>query len=134
MRRLNRSILVPECWFVQGTGSVLCQFVRLRRLLTRTVLLKRRRVILFAIFYTLAFAQWFFTSSAFLRPSNYSLLMIPLAGDILPWYSPAVTSLLEDYASILLLPLLSSGFYACLLVYAVDVARAWFRLPSNKNQ
>ena len=97
-------------------------------------LLKRRRVILFAIFYTLAFAQWFFTSSAFLTPSNYSLLVIPLADDVLPWYSHVVTSLLEDYATILLLPLVSSAFYACLLVYAADVARAWFGSPSNKNQ
>ena len=97
------------------------------------VLVKRSRAILFALFNTLAFAQWFFTSSGFLTPSGYSLLLIPLGGDILPWYSRVVTSLLESYSSILLLPLVSSGLYACILIYAVDVARSWFGSSSDKG-
>ena len=87
---------------------------------------KRSRSWLYAIFNGLAFVQWFFTSSGFLTPSGYSFLMIPLGGDILPWTSRLVTGLLENYSSILLLPLVSSLLYACLLVYAVDVARSWF--------
>jgi len=96
------------------------------------VLVKRSRAILFVAFNTLAFAQWFFTSSGFLTPSGYSLLMIPLGGDMLPWYSRVVTTLLESYSSILLLPLVSSGFYACTLIYAADVARSWFESSSGK--
>jgi len=97
-------------------------------------LVKRSRALLFAIFNVLAFLQSFFTSSGFLTPSSYSLLMIPLGGDFLPWYSRAVTSLLENYSSILLLPLVSSGLYACLLVYAADIARSWFGFSPIKNQ
>jgi uncharacterized membrane protein len=94
-------------------------------------LVKRSRAALFAIFNTFAYAQWFFTSSGFLTPSGYSLLMIPLGGDVLPWYSRVVTTLLESYSSILLLPLVSSVLYACFLVYAADLARSWF--SSSKN-
>ena len=97
-------------------------------------LVKRSRARLFVIFNVLAFAQWFFTSSGFLTPSSYSLLMIPLGGDVLPWYSNIVTNLLESYSSILLLPLVSSALYACVLVYAADLARSWFGFSSNKNQ
>jgi len=96
------------------------------------VLVKRSRALLFVLFNAFAFAQWFFTSSGFLTPSGYSLLMIPLGGDVVPWYSRLVTSLLENYSSILLLPLVSSGLYACLLVYAADIARSWFGFSSNK--
>jgi len=95
-------------------------------------LVKRSRALLFVLFNAFAFAQWFFTSSGFLTPSGYSLLMIPLGGDVVPWYSRLVTSLLENYSSILLLPLVSSGLYACLLVYAADIARSWFGFSSNK--
>jgi len=94
--------------------------------------LKGRRAILFTVFYTLAIAQWFFTSSGFLTPSSYSLLMIPLGGTSLPWYSRAITALLDNQVSALLLPLISSGFYATLLAYAADVARDWFGFTLNK--
>jgi uncharacterized membrane protein len=97
-------------------------------------LLKRRRVILFAIFYTLAFAQWFFTSSAFLTPSGYSLLMIPLAERNPSWYVHAITSFLESYPVALLLPLVSSSFFACVLIYAVDVARSWFTATPHERE
>jgi hypothetical protein len=96
-------------------------------------LVKSSRAIIFAIFNALAFAQWFFISSGFLTPSGYSLLMIPLGGNVLPWYSSVVTSLLESYSSSLLLPLVSSGLYACFIVYAIDLARSWFGFSSSKN-
>ena len=97
-------------------------------------LVKRSRAWLFVVFNILAFVQWFFTSSAFLTPSGYSLLMIPLSGNNLPWYSSAITTLLDNYVSILLLPIASSFFYASVLVYAVDTARSWFGVLSSKSR
>jgi hypothetical protein len=53
--------------------------------------------------------------------------MIPLEGSNLPTYSLAITQLMDNSAVIsLLLPLVSSAFFACVLAYAIDVARAWF--------
>lgn len=87
-------------------------------------LVSKRRWILFAASYALAFASWFFTSSAFLTPSGYSLLMIPLGGANIPWYSQAITRFLDSPFSRLFMPLVSSGFYASVLVYAADLTRS----------
>jgi uncharacterized membrane protein len=92
---------------------------------------KRSRALLFAFFNTLAFVLAFYVSSAFLTPSSYSLLMFPLGGENLPWYSVVVTTLLESYSVTLLLPLISSAFYACVLIYAVDLTRSWFGVPQK---
>jgi len=87
----------------------------------------RSRAALFAIFYGLGFANWFFVSSAFLTPSGYSLLMIPLSGDNLPSYSQAITQLLDNSAIInLIQPFISSAMFACIIAYAIDVVRCWF--------
>jgi hypothetical protein len=87
----------------------------------------RSRALLYVAYSILAFANWFFISSAFLTASEYSLLMIPLAGNNLPAYSRAITQLLDNSAVInLLQPLLSSALFACVLAYAIDVARTWF--------
>ena len=88
------------------------------------------RSLLFATFYALAYGQWFFTSSAFLTPSGYSLLMIPLAESNPSWSVYAITNLLESYSVTLLLPLLSSALFACGAIYAVDIARSWFNTTS----
>jgi hypothetical protein len=86
----------------------------------------RSRALLYVVYSILAFANWFFISSAFLTASEYSLLMIPLAGNNLPAYSRAITQLLDNSAVInLLQPLLSSALFACVLAYAIDVARTW---------
>ena len=91
------------------------------------VFVNRSRALLYAAFCTLAFANWFFVSSAFLTLSGYSLLMIPLGGNNLPTYSLAITQLLDNSAVInLLLPLVSSALFACVVAYAIDVARTWF--------
>jgi hypothetical protein len=87
-------------------------------------LVSKRRSILFGCSYALAFAQWFFTSSAFLTPSGYSLLMIQLGGSNIPWYSQAIGKFLDSSFSRLFVPLVSSGFYASVLVYALDVTRS----------
>ena len=84
------------------------------------------RRMLFAIFYALAFAQWFLLSSAFLTPSGYSLLMIPLGGNNVPWYSQAIGRFFDSPLHGLLLPLVSSCFYASVLIYAVDITRSFF--------
>jgi hypothetical protein len=84
-------------------------------------------------FYALAFTRWFFVSSAFLTPSAYSLLIIPLAGKNLPLYSIAIGRLLDSsLVSIIILPLVSSALFACILVYAIDVIHSWFAAPRNK--
>jgi hypothetical protein len=91
-------------------------------------LVDRSRAYLFVTFCILAFANWFFTSSAFLTPSGYSLLMVPLGGNNLPSYSQAITQLLDNSPVVnLLLPLVSSALFACVLAYAIDVGRTWFR-------
>ena len=88
----------------------------------------RSRAWLLPIFYGLAFTNWFFSSSAFLMPSGYSLLMFPLGGDNLPSFSLAVTRLLDNSIIVnMLLPLVSSALYACFLAYAIDTALTWLR-------
>jgi hypothetical protein len=87
----------------------------------------RLKIFVITMFYALAFTQWFLVSSAFLTPSGYSLLMIPLAGSNLPSYSIAIGKLLDSsLVSIIVLPLVSSAVYACILVYAIETIRAWF--------
>jgi len=98
-------------------------------------LVNRSRALFYAFFSALAFTTWFFVSFAFLTPSGYSLLAIPLGGSDLPWYSRAVTTLLENRSVyVLLVPLVSSSLYASILAYAVDVARSWFTGASPENQ
>jgi len=129
------AVLIPTFLIYYAVSNPYPQFLiwTLPLMAVDIAVVKRSRSWLYVIFNLLAFVQWFFTSSGFLTPSSYSFLMIPLGGDILPWYSSLVTSLLENYSSILLLPLVSSVLYACLLIYAVDVARSWFgSLNQNK--
>jgi len=91
-------------------------------------IVNRSRTWLLAIFYVLAFTNWFFSSSAFLTPSGYSLLMFPLGGNSLPSFSLVITRLLDNSVIInMLLPLISSALYACFLAYAIDTALTWFR-------
>jgi len=88
------------------------------------VLADRSRILLFVVFCCLAFTNWFFISSAFLTPSGYSLLMIPLGGSDLPAYSITITSLLDNPAIVYeILPFISSALFACILAYAIDIAR-----------
>ncbi len=83
--------------------------------------------------YVLAFTQWFLFSSAFLTPSGYSLLMFPLGGTHLPSYSVALGKFLDgDLVRIIILPLVSSAIYACILVYAVEEIHSWFTYHENK--
>lgn len=91
------------------------------------------KAIVITSFYALAFTQWFLLSSAFLTPSSFSLLMIPLAGKNLPSYSIAIGRLLDsDLVSIIILPLVSSAMFASILIYSVEEIRLWFARPQAK--
>jgi len=96
-------------------------------------LVSRRRGLLLAFCYALAFVQWFFASSAFLTPSGYSFLMIPLGGANVPWYSQAIGKFLDSPFNRLFVPLVSSGFYASVLVYAADVARSCLNIGAKSE-
>lgn len=86
------------------------------------------RALLLSFTYVLAFAQWFIVSSALFTPSGYSLLLIQLVGNNLPWYSYAINEFLGSHITdVLVSPLISSGLLACILIYAIDLIRPWFR-------
>lgn len=91
---------------------------------------KRLKIFAIASLYILAFSQWFLASNAFLTPSGYSLLMFPLGGTNLPSYAVAIGKFLDsDLLSIIVLPLVSSATYACMLVYAIEEVYTWFVRP-----
>jgi hypothetical protein len=85
----------------------------------------RSRRWLFSVFYVLAFAEWFLTSPGLVTPSGYSLLLIPLVG------GNAVATFLESYSTITITQVVSSSFYASLLLYLLDIIRTWFSSESQ---
>lgn len=96
----------------------------------------RSRALLFAITYVLAFAQWFLTS-ALLTPSGYSALMIQITaqfGGNLPWYSKMIGNFLgSETVRSMVLPLVSSAFFASILVYAFEIVSSWFQSPKTTS-
>lgn len=97
------------------------------------VLRNRSRIILFLTWNVLAFLQWFIISSAFLTPRGYSLLLVQLRTGALLGYSSANDLLFGGtFLGRIVLPLISSGFYATTLIYALEIARSWFRSPLPK--
>jgi hypothetical protein len=91
-------------------------------------LLRRRHLVILILFLTAIGADWFLSSAGFLTPSGYSLLLFPLSGQNLPWYSQAVGSFLRSSAtSVLLVPLLYSGMAALTFIYALEVIHQWFK-------
>ena len=96
------------------------------------IALHRRRAPLFVAFSGLAFLQWFLVSPGLITPSGYSLLLIPFTGNQLPWYSIAIGNLLDSPAiGNLIIPIVSSSFYAVIIFYVVDLIRTWFGLGSR---
>jgi len=91
------------------------------------LLWNRTRSWLFLLFYALGFAQWFLTSSALLTPSGFSLILIPLVG------GNAITAFLESYSKVLITQIVSSAFYACLLLYLLDIVRFWFGFSLSRG-
>lgn len=95
-------------------------------------LVKRRRLVLLAVWSALAFLQWFLVSSTFLTPSGFSLLLMQLTPHALPGYSTANLVSTNSLVGRLWLPLVSSAFYAVNLVYLADVTWSWFRITVEK--
>jgi len=94
----------------------------------------RSRAILATAFYALAFLNWFLVSNAFLTPSGYSLLMIPLSASNPPFYVLQLHRFFENYQllNVVIIPLVFSSLFASALIYAIDAARSWFALPTSK--
>lgn len=91
------------------------------------VLAKRRHIILLVTMLAVLFGVWFILSSGFATPSGYSLLLVPLNGSDLPWYSQAMLSFLQnETTAVLLFPLLSATLFATYLIYALEIVRGWF--------
>jgi len=97
---------------------------------------RRTSAILFVALLTFLMGFWFFFSGGFITPSGYSLLMIPLKGGQLPWYSEQLNALLNDPRLNLLLPsLLAAALYATSVIYALEFMRGWFNArPSISEQ
>lgn len=96
-------------------------------------LFSRWRVVLPLLFYSSAFLEWFLTSSAFLTPSGYSLLLIPLGIPNPPAYVIGLQRFIEDpVLGTIILPLLYTGLFSSILIYGIDVARSWFELKTIK--
>jgi len=90
----------------------------------------RLKVFVVSALLAFAFLQWFLVSSAFLTPSGYSLLMFPLGGTTVPSYAIAIGNFLDSsLVGIIILPLISSATFACLLAYAAEQVRVWFSAP-----
>lgn len=98
------------------------------------VFVSRARSIISTVFYALAFVFWFITSTAFLTPSGYSLLMFPLNAPAHA-YLLGLRRFLEQSPVLgpILLPIVYSTLYASTLIFVIDTARSWFRLPLPKS-
>lgn len=96
--------------------------------------LNRARLIVSTVFYGLAFTFWFIISTAFLTPSGYSLLMFPLNAPDAPAYLLGLRKFLEESPILgpIILPIVYSTLYASTLIFAIDTARSWFKLPLPK--
>lgn len=91
------------------------------------VLVKWKNGALLAIICLLQFLWGFLTSGAYQTPSNYSLLLIPLKGAGLPWYSQRLMSfLLDNGTQIVLVPLIRAALATAMLIYAIKLIRGWF--------
>ena len=89
-------------------------------------LFSRRRFALLAVLLLFLFGTWFLNSGAFLTPSGYSLLLIPLEGPGIPSYSVAIQEFLQaDLTKFVLLTLSEDAMYAFALVYVLVVVSHW---------
>ena len=88
----------------------------------------RKHSILFLGLLTFLMGSWLFLSHAFSTPSGYSLLLIPLRGTNVPWYSQLIYSalLVDERIRVLIYPFLAAGLYATSVIYALEFMRGWF--------
>jgi hypothetical protein len=96
------------------------------------VLVERRRIRLLTVLIIILFCNWFYFSGGFMTPNGYSLLLIPLQGSGLPWYSIAINSFLKG--SNLEGLLLNAALYATTFIYALEIMRGWSRSHSTENR
>ena len=90
-------------------------------------LFNRRRLVLLFVLLVALFGSWFISSFAFLTPSRYSLLLIPLEGPGLPSYSLAIREFLQSLLTkLVLLPLLEDAMYAVAVVYVIAIVIHWY--------
>jgi hypothetical protein len=89
------------------------------------VLVERRHLKLLAILILILFGNWFYFSHGFVTPNGYSLLLIPLQGTNLPWYSDAINYLLKS--SNLAYTVLNASLYATTFIYGLEIIRGWSR-------
>jgi hypothetical protein len=91
------------------------------------MLVKPRRVLLLTLLLAFVFVEWFMTSGGLPTPSGYSLLMFPLTGNSLPWFSRSLTTFLQsDLTKVIVFPVVESTLYAITFLYALEIIRGWF--------
>jgi len=99
------------------------------------ILVKRRHITFLTALLAFVFVSWFSSSAGFLTPSGYSLLLIPLEAQNLPWYSQSIRSFLQSSTnSALLMPLVYAGLSAMTFIYALEIIRYWFRAETGEPQ
>lgn len=100
--------------------------------LTLDVSLRRRHVGLLISVLILVFAWGFLFFGGYVTYSGYSLLLFPLEGTQLPWYSEMIAAFLANPATPVLIPsFLRAGLSAVLLVYASTYFGNWFRSTAS---
>jgi hypothetical protein len=95
-------------------------------LILDVVLVERRHLKLLAVLIIILFGNWFYFSHGFITPSGYSLLLIPLQGSNLPWYSGAINYILKS--SNLAYTVLNASLYATTFIYALEIIRGWSKV------
>lgn len=91
------------------------------------VLVKCRRVLMLGLLLSIVFLNWFFESGGLPTPSGYSMLLFPLSGKTVPWFSQYVISFLKAGAvGVLIFPIVEAAVYAMTLIYALEIMRGWF--------
>jgi len=82
---------------------------------------------LFTVMLCLAFLWGLMVFNGYLTPSGYSLLLIPLKGSGIPWYSQTlVTWLYSPTTVVILLPVVKAALSAAMFILALDVVRERF--------
>ena len=96
-------------------------------------IIRRRNFVPLIITLALMFGLGLLLSKGYSTPSGYSLLLFPLQGQDLPWYSQAIVSFFKDpIAPIVLFPLVRATLAATTLIYALEIIRSWS--PSTPEQ
>jgi len=97
-------------------------------------LVKRRNLIFLILISGLWFLLGLLYSDGYQTSSGYSLLLIPLIGQNLPWFSQAMVSLIENLATpIVIAPTIRLALITTFIVYAFEIIRGWFLWPKHDH-